>query len=439
MPLTALQVKASKPTDKQYTLGDSSGLALLVQPNGRKYWHFRYTYLGRPARVSLGVYPSISLQEARERAAECRKLLKDDINPGAKRRNDKQQQREAGLNTFRRATEYWYQFKADSGRSHATLKKIRDYLDKDLLPALGEMQLEHITRADCAKLQASIEKRGAFNVADKARTWLKQIFSQAIARGLCEHNPASELHAIALVPPPPEHYPHLRESELPEFLQALSKTTSRLPSRIASWMAILTASRPGMVRYATWDEIDFEEGTWTIPAERMKMRRDYVSPLPHQLIAMLIKLHQCTGRSRYLFPGSGEKRPVISENTINLVFAKIGYKGRMVSHGVRHTASTLLREHGWLKDHVESQLAHVEGGIAGEYNQALYLTQRRIMMQWYADYLDALRVGITASLRDQFDTRVNQFLSRKSSELLGVNAVDGGISALEDERGAFQR
>jgi hypothetical protein len=101
------------------------------------------------------------------------------------------------------------------------------------------------------------------------------------------------------------------------------------------------------------------------------------------------------------------------------VFAKIGYKARMVSHGVRHTASTLLREHGWLKDHVESQLAHVEGGIAGEYNQALYLTQRRIMMQWYADYLDALRIGLTASLRDQFDTRVNQFLSRKSSELLG--------------------
>ncbi|WP_436275119.1 phage integrase central domain-containing protein [Pseudomonas sp. LjRoot277] len=105
------------------------------------------------------------------------------MNPGAKRRDDKQQQREAGLNTFRRATEYWYQFKADSGRSHAKLKKIRDYLDKDLLPALGEMQLEHINRADCAKLQASIEKRGAFNVADKARTWLKKFFSQAIARG----------------------------------------------------------------------------------------------------------------------------------------------------------------------------------------------------------------------------------------------------------------
>jgi integrase len=439
MPLTALQIKASKPTDKQFMLSDSSGLGLLVHPNGSKYWHFRYTYRGHPMKMSLGVWPLVSLQEARDKAAECRRQVKNDINPGAKARLDKHQKREAGLNTFRRAAEYWYDFKSNSGRAPATLKKIRDYLDKDLLPALGSKQLEEITRADCAKLQASIENRGAFNVADKARTWLKQIFSQAIARGLCENNPASELHAIALAPPPPQHYPHLHENELPGFLQALSTTTSRLPARIAAWMAIFTAARPGMVRYATWADIDFEEGTWTIPAARMKMRRDYISPLPHQLIAMLIKLHQFTGRSQYLSPGNGNKQPVISENTINLVFTKIGYGGRMVSHGVRHTASTLLREHGWLKDHVESQLAHVEGGIAGEYNQALYMTQRRIMMQWYADYLDALRDGITASLRDQFDTRVNQFLSHKASVLLGTKAIGIDRSELEEKRGAFER
>lgn len=245
MPLTVLQIKASKPAEKAFTLSDSSGLALLVKPNGSKYWHFRYRFQGRAARMSLGVYPHVSLQEARELATECRSLLKQGTNPGTKRRDDKLQQQEAGLNTFSRAAEYWYQFKSDSGRSPATLKKIRDYLDKDLLPSLGEKQLSVITRGDCANLQASIEKRGAFNVADKTRTWLKQIFSQAIARGLCEHNPASELHAIAIAPPPTQHYPHLHENELPEFLQALSKTTSRLPARIASWMTILTASAPG--------------------------------------------------------------------------------------------------------------------------------------------------------------------------------------------------
>ena len=439
MPLTALQIKGSKPNDKQYMLGDSSGLGLLVHPNGSKYWHFRYTYRGRAMKMSLGVWPVVTLQEARERAAECRRLVKNDINPGAKARADKREKREAGLNTFKRAAEHWYQFKADSGRARATLKKIRDYLDKDLLPALGSKQLAEITRADCARLQASIEKRGALNVADKARTWLKQIFSQAIARGLCEHNPASELHTIALAPPPTLHYPHLHESELPEFLQALSETTSRLPTRVATWMAILTAARPGMVRNATWEDIDFEEGTWTVPAERMKMRRDYVSPLPTQLIAKLIELHRMTGRSRYLFPGNGNKHPVICENAINLVFVKIGYQGRLVSHGVRHTASTLLREHGWLKDHVETQLAHVEGGIAGEYNQALYMTQRRIMMQWYADYLDALLQGMTSDLRDQLDARVNQFLSHKAAALLEPKAISIDRGELQAQSGARQR
>lgn len=123
MPLTVLQIKASKPTEKAFTLSDSSGLALLVKPNGSKYWHFRYRFQGRAARMSLGVYPHISLQEARELATECRSLLKQGTNPGEKRRDDKLQQQEAGLNTFRRAAEYWYQFKSDSGRSPATLKK----------------------------------------------------------------------------------------------------------------------------------------------------------------------------------------------------------------------------------------------------------------------------------------------------------------------------
>lgn len=149
-----------------------------------------------------------------------------------------------------------------------------------------------------------------------------------------------------------------------------------------------------MVRYATRDEIDFEEGTWAIPAARMKMRRDCVSPLLHQPVAMLIKPHQCTGRSRYLFPGSSKKQPVISENAINFVFTKVGYKRKLVSHGTRHTAITLLREHDRTKDHVEAQLAHKEDGISGAYNNARYLPQRRHMMQSHADYLEALYDGL---------------------------------------------
>lgn len=145
-----------------------------------------------------------------------------------------------------------------------------------------------------------------------------------------------------------------------------------------------------MVRCAEWAEIDLDKGLWTTPAEKMKMRRDFVSPLPTQATAALIELRALTGRSRWLFPGVGAKNPTISENTINKVFATIGYKSRLVGHGTRHTASTLLREHGWPKEHVEAQLAHKEQGISGIYNKAQYLDNRIKMMQWYADHLDKL-------------------------------------------------
>ena len=162
-----------------------------------------------------------------------------------------------------------------------------------------------------------------------------------------------------------------------------------------------------MIRWAEWPEFDLDAALWTIPASKMKTRRDHTVPLSRQAVAALRDLYRMTGRGRYLFPGIGAKQPVISENTINLTLSKIGYRGRLVGHGTRHTASTLLREHGWTKDHVEVQLAHKEEGVSGIYNQAQYLPQRRAMMQWYADYLDSLEAGMTPEQRAEFDRRVN--------------------------------
>ncbi|MOA03340.1 putative prophage CPS-53 integrase [compost metagenome] len=165
-----------------------------------------------------------------------------------------------------------------------------------------------------------------------------------------------------------------------------------------------------MVRWAEWTEFDFDKKLWTIPATKMKARRDHVLPLSSQALAALQDLHRSTGRGRYLFPGIGSKKAVISENTINLTLKKVGYKGKLVGHGTRHTASTLLREHGWEKAHVEAQLAHIEAGVAGIYNKAQYLPQRQAMMQWYADYLDCLEKGMTPTERTAFDNSVNQTL-----------------------------
>jgi integrase len=410
MLLTARQAQAAKARPKAYGVPDGGGLTLWITPDDHRYWHFRYRMGGKQPRISLGTYPAVSLQQARERAAECRALVANGIDPRKKRRDEKHRDALAQINTLKAAAEYWYKHKAEAGRAAATLAKIRIYLDKDILPELGDKPLQHIMHADCARLQERIEKRDAHDVAKKTRGWLKQIFSQAIARGLCENNPASELRAIAAAGPAVKHHPHLLEPELPEFLKALDRSTSRLTARVAASMTLWTASRPGMVRHAEWVEIDFDKALWTVPAVKMKMRKAHVVPLPTQLLGALRELHQLTGRGQYLFPGIGTKHPILSENTINLVFSKIGYKGRLVGHGTRHTASTLLREHGWTKDHVEAQLSHVEEGVAGDYNQALYLPHRTAMMQWYANYLDTLKVGITPAQHRKFEKQVNRRL-----------------------------
>lgn len=405
MPLTVKEVEAAKPIRNGYTIKDRDGLFLFVAQTGVKSWHFRYSFAKKQRRISFGTYPAISLQRARELTGLARTQVASGVDPSIQRPREKEDQ--ISDDTFRSAAELWFNGKRDAGRADTTLEKMRTYLDKDILPVLGPKRLADITRADCVRVQERFEKRDALNVAKKARGWLREIFSQAIARGKCENNPASELKVIAKEAPKATPYPHLLERELPDFLRALDKSTSRPVNRIAAWMTIWTASRPGMVRYAEWSELDLDEGLWTIAAAKMKMRRAHVVPLPLQLVKSLKQLRAVTGRHKYVFPGIGTKNPIISENTINLVFAKIGYKGRMVGHGTRHTASTLLREHGWNRDHVETQLSHVEDGVAGDYNHAMYLPQRKAMMQWYADYLEALKNGLTPDLTAKFAKRVN--------------------------------
>lgn len=415
-PLADTTLASLEPEDKEYRELDSPGLYFRVKPNGQKGWLLRHKKPdGRWGWHGLGGYPEIPAKVARKKAQELRELVAHGIDPVQHKAAQKAAQKAAVLNPFRESVAYWYQRKVDDGLAESTLRLMRGYIDNDILPAIGDKPITEITPRDCAALQEKIEARGATNTRDKIRVALRQIFSQAIARGLCEVNPASELVTIATKTPRARPYPHLLEPELPAFLQALRNSTSRTPARTATWLCLWTASRPGMVRWAEWSEIDFDNALWTIPAAKMKMRRDHVVPLSRQALEALRELHRITGRSRYLFPGIGAKQPVISDATINLTLRKIGYRNRLVGHGTRHTASTLLREHGWEKDHVEAQLAHKEAGVSGIYNMAIYLPQRRAMMQWYADYLDCLAEGMTPVQRADFDRCVN---------VVGANVVE---------------
>lgn len=411
-PLADTVLASLEPESKEYREPDGLGLYFRVKPDGNKSWQLRYKKRsGQWAWVGFGGYPEVSAALARSKAAAHLLATSKGEDPTEQKREERAANEAAAeaakTKTFRAVAEQWFIYKQTKGLADSTLDKIRTYLDKDIFPAIGAKQLDEITRTDCASLQKSLEARDAHNVAEKCRSWINQIFGWAIGHGLTENDPGSRLIDIAAPAPATQQYPHLLEPELPAFLQALRASTSRTPARTATWLCLWTASRPGMVRKAEWTEIDFDNALWSIPESKMKTGRAHVVPLCRQALDALRNLHRMTGYNRYLFPGSGPKNPFISENTINKAIAQVGYKGRLVGHGTRHTASTLLNEHCWNSDHVEAQLAHVKGGIKGIYDKAKYLPQRRAMMQWYCDYLDNLAAGMTPAQQSEFDSRVN--------------------------------
>jgi integrase len=410
---TLIALEPEKSTE--YRVHDADRVYFRVKPDGNKSWQLRYKDAsGKWKWHGLGGYPEISAAKSRELAADIRKEISNGIYPAAKKAAEKAAAVAVNTKTFRVVAEQWFEFKQSKGLAESSLHKIRTYLDKDILPALGDKLLDDITREHCRDLQQSLEARDAHNVAEKCRSWLNQIFGWAIGCGLTENDPASRLTDIAAAAPPTKQFPHLLEPELPGFLQALRASTSRTPAKTAVWLTLWTASRPGNIRQAEWVEFDLDGGLWTIPGPKMKVkgRSAHVVPLPKQAVIALQNLHRMTGRGRYLFPGTGAVNPFMSDGTINKVIANAGFKGRLVGHGSRHTARTLLAEHEWSVDFRKEQTAHAKQGMEGVYDKAQYLPQRRVMMQWYCDYLEALEAGMTPEQRTDFARRVNVMESK---------------------------
>ncbi|ELY3194248.1 site-specific integrase, partial [Salmonella enterica] len=203
-------------------------------------------------------------------------------------------------------------------------------------------------------------------------------------------NPASELTGT-LTAPKTNHFPHLTAEELPVFLTQLAKYHGSPITRIATNLLLLTAVRTIELRAAEWSEFDFDNALWTIPENRMKMRRKHIVPLSNQVVALLQELRAMTGHYQLVFPGRCNINKPMSEASINMVLKRIGYDGKATGHGFRHTMSTILHEQGFNSAWIELQLAHVDkNSIRGTYNHAQYLEGRREMMQWYADYIDSL-------------------------------------------------
>ena len=388
--LTEIAIKSAKPGDRIKKLSDGNGLVLLVYPNGSKYWAFRYRYLGKEKNLSLGIYPEVSLAQARRKLSDARNLLSDGQDPSEARKSQKRQAFVSAENNFEAIAREWIAAKKDAWTPrYANFVVVR--LEKDIFPKLGTRPIKDISPPELLSVVRMIEARGASELAHRVLNCCGQIFMFGIATGRAERNPANDLQA-ALKTHVKKNYAHLKAVELPEFLSRLSSYSGHPQTRLAVTLLMMTFVRTTELRGATWEEIDFDKCEWRIPAERMKMRRDHIVPLSRQAMIAFKELKRLNGQWKYVFPNPQKPIKHMSENAVLYALYRMGYHNRTTGHGFRHTASTILNESGlFSSDAIERQLAHVQGNkVRAAYNHAQYLPERRQMMQWWADYLDGL-------------------------------------------------
>ncbi len=295
-------------------------------------------------------------------------------------------------NSFEKITLEWHGYKKPNW-SQGYAEDLLEAFQKDIFPHIGKVSITELKPLDMLEVLRKLEKRGVLDKLKKIRQACNQVFRYAIVTGRAEYNPASEL-AGALSAPKAKHFPHLNVDELPDFLQALSACSGSKITLIATKLLMITGVRTIELRAAKWSEIDFDKAIREIPVERMKMRRPHMVPLSSQVLELLREIETITGRFSYIFHGRNDASKPMSEAAINQVLKRVGYDGRATGHGFRHTMSTILNEQGYNTAWIETQLAHVDkNSIRGTYNHAQYIDGRREMLQWYADYMDALENG----------------------------------------------
>jgi len=392
MPLNDTQIRNAKPKDRPYKLTDGGGLTLLVQPNGSKWWRFRYRIDGREKMLSCGVYPDVSLKKARERRDAARAQVADGIDPGTTRQAEKA----ATANTFEAIAREWLatQKKALAPK---TYDKAVWTLEALVFPYIGLHPVAKVSAAEVLKVLQRIEARGHHETAHRTRQRCSQVFRFAVQTERAERDVTADLRG-ALAPAVATNHASITDPvRVGELLRAIDGYAGHPVTAFALKLAPLLFVRPGELRHAEWSEFQLEglEPQWRIPGEKMKMREQHIVPLPSQALALLKELHRLTGRGRYVFPSLRTGSRPMSENTVNAALRRLGYaKDEMTGHGFRSMASTSLNELNWHPDLIELQLAHAErNAVRAAYNKAQHLPERRRMMQAWANYLDGLRTG----------------------------------------------
>lgn len=396
MALTDVAIRNAKPRAKPYKLGDSLGLFLLIATGGGKLWRLKYRIHGKEKTLAIGVYPQVGLADARRRRDEARQLLLDGKDPGVEKRRAKVRAQMQASNTFSAiAAEFCEKRKRDGQKGWAPATATRsEYLLSLLRGSIGNMPIAEIEPIDVLAAVRRIESKGKLESARRTLQLASAVFRYAVATARLRSDPTRDLKG-ALTSPSVTHYGAILEpSRVGDLLRAIDGYDGQPISKLAMQIAPHVFVRPGELRHATWEEVDFENALWTIPAAKTKMRKDHLVPLSRQVLAMLKQVHALTGPKGYLFPSIRSRARPMSDNTINAGLRRLGYStDEMTAHGFRSTASTLLNESGkWHPDAIERALAHGDSDrVRAAYHRGAHWNERVAMSQWWSDYLDNLR------------------------------------------------
>jgi integrase len=392
MALTDIKARTAKPRAKAYKLADSHGLYLLVSPTGAKWWRLKYRLKGKEKALALGVYPEVTLAEARDKQAKARKLIAHGTDPMEAKREQKRQAKAQSENSFENIAREWHVNQQGRWTEHHA-SRVLGSLQREVFPLIGDKPIVQISAPAILEAARRVEKRNALDVASRVLQRINAVYRYAASTGRTTYNPAADLVG-SLKTRKVTHRAALKRADLPGFLDRLNAYDGQPLTRLALKLIVLTFLRTRELRGARWEEFDFDRAEWRIPAERMKMTNDHVVPLSRQALAVLEELQPLTGSYALVFPNQNDLSRPMSENTLLYAMYRMGYHQRATVHGFRATASTILNEMGYRPDVIERQLAHAERNkVRAAYHRSEYLDDRRKMMQAWGDYLDSLTTG----------------------------------------------
>ncbi|OAJ33493.1 Prophage CP4-57 integrase [Piscirickettsiaceae bacterium NZ-RLO1] len=395
--LTNTEVKQAKPKDKPYKLCDGGGLQLRVRPNGTKSWLFDYRPPNATKRVniSFGSFPEISLAEARKQRDKAKEFLANGIDPREYRDSHLNLAKKEAENTLLVVAEQWLEVKKSMvSAKHAS--KVWQSLEKYIFPTIGQLPISKINAPDTIKLLKPLAENGRLETVKRLCQRLNEVMSYAVNTGVIHSNPLAAIKS-AFKAPKKANFLTIRPEELSDFLQTLNRASISITTRCAIEWQLHTMVRPSEAAGARWDELDLENKLWTIPAGRMKAKREHTVPLTPSTLSLLEIMKPIADSSAYIFPSGRIPKQPMNSQSANVALKRMGYGGRLVAHGLRSIASTALNEQEFNPDIIEAALAHVDKDeVRRAYNRTDYLEQRRPMMVWWSNFIEEASQGSVA-------------------------------------------